>query len=103
MFEYLLVVAGTFIYLRAFHFRPEQTDCSEKGTQTEPWFASQIIDLMDVSGSEASETELGCSVELVDWFTTADSDSDSKSSTIELPPLVRQTSHGLKERRPRTK
>ena len=87
MFEYLLVIASTLIYFRVFHTTPPKT---EKGTQTDPWEPGQILDLMDVSDSE-----LNCTVQLVDWFENADSMSET-SSEIELLPLVRQTAQSLK-------
>ena len=86
MFEYLLVIASTLIYFRVFH----RTQTKTTSTQTDPWEPTQILDLMDVSDSE-----LNCTVQLVDWFETADSLSDT-SSEIELLPLVRQTAQRLK-------
>ena len=97
MFEYLLVVASTLIYFRVFHFpsdpAPPKTD---KYVQTDPWFPTAIMDFMDVS----SGSEMECTTELVDWFASGE---ESDSSMIELPPLVRQPSHGLKESHPRSK
>ena len=91
MFEYFLVVASTLIYFRVFHRMPTKT----VSTQTDPWEATQILDLMDVS----SETELGCSLQLVDWF----ADSEADSSELELPPMVRQQAlAGFKENSPET-
>ena len=90
MFEYLLVAASTFIYLRVFVFPTCDPPKTDKGCQTEPWEALQTIDLMQIE----PESELECSCTLVDWF--------SDSSEIELPPLVRQSSHGLKESHPKS-
>ena len=81
VFEYFIVIASTLIYFQVFHRSPPK---SEKGTQTDPWEPTQILDLMDVSDSE-----LNCTVQLVDWFQK--DDSMSETSSIELPPLVRQT------------
>ena len=86
VFNYLLVVASTFIYLKVFHWSDPDAPKSEKGTQTDPWVPLQTIDLMDISDSE-----LSCKATFIDW--------ESDSSEIGLPPLVRQTSHGLKESR----
>ena len=96
MFEYLLVVASTLIYFRVFHFPSDPAPPkTEKGVQTDPWFPTAIMDFMDVSSG--SESEMVCTTELVDWFASGE---ESDSSMIELPPLVRQSSHGLKERSP---
>lgn len=88
MFEYLLVIASTILYFRVFT-RPHPK--SDKSTQTEPWDCTQILDLMDISispgsGGKKSSSELCATVQFVDWFESAGSDSSS-SSEIELPPL----------------
>ena len=94
MFEYLLVIASTLIYFRVLH---RGTPVSDKCTQTDPWEPTQILDLMEVSNTSPSDSsELCTTVKFVDWFESADSDSAS-TSEIELPPLVRQSAHGLKE------
>ena len=88
MFEFLLVVASTLIYMRVFPYKPEKRCVA---TQTEPWYATNVLDLMDVSDSE-------CSVKYVEtdlWSTC-----ESSSSEIELLPLLRQRAHGLKESPP---
>ena len=92
MFEYFLVVASTLIYFRVFHRTPEVSD---KCTQTDPWEPTQILDLMEVSNSPSISSELCTTVQFVDWFESADSDSDL-TSEIELPPLRRQKAQGLK-------
>ena len=86
MFEYLLVIASTIIYFRVFTRTPQKSD---KCTQTEPWDCTQILDLMDVSISPSPSSELCTTVQFVDWFESAGSDS-SLSSEIELPPLERE-------------
>ena len=86
MFEYLLVIASTIIYFRVFTRTPQKSD---KCTQTEPWECTQILDLMDVSISPSPSSELCATVQFVDWFESAGTDS-SLSSEIELPPLQRQ-------------
>ena len=86
MFEYLLVVASTIVYFKVFHWSDPDAPKFEKGTQTDPWVPLQTIDLMDISDSE-----LSCKATFIDW--------ESDSSEIELPPLVRHKTHGLKESR----
>ena len=86
MFEYLLVVASTLIYFRVFH----RTVTKTVSTQTEPWEPAQILDLMDVS-----DTELTCSVQMVDWF-------DDSSSDIELPKLKTMPENTVKRARDAT-
>ena len=89
MFEYLLVVASTMIYFRVFHWSDPEPPRTDKGVQTDPWFPLQVLDFMDVSSvSSVSEATF------MEW------ESSDSSSEIVLPPLVRQSSHGLKETRP---
>ena len=79
MFEYLLVIASTFIYFKVFSYPEENKE--DKGTQTDPWYPLQVLDLMEIS----SDCSLPGKTQCVDWFPSSDTDS----SELELPPLMR--------------
>ena len=63
MFEILLAVASTIIYMKVFRRTPKPKTCDQE-TQTESWYAASIVDL-----SSDDETELpGSTIFNVDWF-----------------------------------
>ena len=90
MFQYLLVVASTLIYFRVFHWSDTERPRNDKTIQTDPWFPLHVIDLMITESESDSEDPL--------FFEMAP--GALPEPNLKLPPLVRQSSHGLKGSQP---
>ena len=93
MFEYLIVVATTLIFFRVVSIRTAVAKKVDKGTQTDPWQSTQVLDLMtlsDESGYTTRQSKNDGTVQFVDWF-SSDDDSEVDSSSILLPPNLKRT------------